>query len=111
MSIAITLRKKKLREPILDELRARGWNRITAGAIFGLGGGILAPLMGSLFTAISWLTGSTWHGIAVQRIGTIFLFLTIPLLLFGAHCLDLSERNRGDDSHQERRNNREELPK
>ena len=111
MAIAITLRKKKIREPILDELRARGWNWITVGAIFGLGAGILAPLIGSLFTAISWLTGSTWHGIAVQRIGTIFLFLTIPFLLFGAHCLDLSERNCGDDNHQERRNNREELPR
>jgi hypothetical protein len=109
MAIAITLRTKNLRLPLLNELYVCGWNRITFGTVFGLGGGgVLAPLIGSLFTVISWLTGSIWHGIPVQRIGTIFLVLTIPLLLFGAHCLDLFERSRGDDSDQERGHHEEQ---
>jgi len=60
--------------------------------VFGLAGGIISPLIGSVLTAISWVTGATWHGLAVQRIGTVLLFLTIPLLLLGAHCLDRSDK-------------------
>ena len=78
--------------PSLSELRARGWNRNTFGAVLGMAGGIISPLIGSVLTAISWITGPTWHGLAVQRDGTVLLFLTIPLLLFGAHCLDRSEK-------------------
>ena len=77
---------------VFPNLRTRGWNRSTCGAVFGLVGGIVAPILGSSFTALGWLFGPTWHGFAVQRLGTVFLFLTIPLLLFGAHCLDLSDR-------------------
>jgi hypothetical protein len=78
--------------PSLSELRARGWNVNTCGAVFGLLGGLISPLIGSILTAISWISGPTWHGFAVQRVGTVLLFLTIPLLLFGAHCLDRSEK-------------------
>ena len=58
----------------------------------GLLGGIIAPLIGSALTAIAWYTGPAWHGFFVQRDGLIFLALTIPLLIFGAHCLDLIDR-------------------
>src|SRR5262245_40999064 len=78
---------------IIRTLRRRRWDRKTSGAVFGLVGGIVAPLFGSLFTAIGWFSGPTWHGFAIQRCGTVLLFLTIPLLLFGAHCLDLIERD------------------
>jgi hypothetical protein len=58
-------------------------------AFFGLGGGLAAPLLGSILTAMAWFTDPTWHGISVQRDGMILLVLTIPLLVLGAHCLDL----------------------
>jgi hypothetical protein len=77
---------------IFATLRTHGWSRNMGGAVLGLFGGIIAPVFGSVFTAIGWISGPTWHGFAVQRIGTVLLFLTIPLLLFGAHCLDLSDR-------------------
>ena len=79
-------------DSIFSNIRTSGLNRNTCGAAFGLIGGILAPIFGSVFTVVGWLSGPTWHGFAVQRIGTVLLFLTIPLLLFGAHCLDLSDR-------------------
>jgi hypothetical protein len=41
---------------------------------------------------LAWFTGAVWHGYSVQRSGTILLFLTIPLFIFGAHCLDLLEK-------------------
>ena len=80
-------------ESIFSNILTRGLNRNTCGAVFGLIGGIVAPIFGSLLTVVGWLSGPTWHGFAVQRIGTVLLFLTIPLLLFGAHCLDRADRN------------------
>ena len=74
------------------EIRLSGWNWRTFGAALGLSGGLIAPVFGSLLTAISWFTGSVWHGLHVQRDGTVLLFLTIPLLAFGAFCLDLIDK-------------------
>ena len=73
----------------LRNLRLHGLNAKTAGAVLGIFGGIIAPVFGSVFTAISWFAGATWHGIHVQRDGTILFSLTIPLLIIGAQCLDL----------------------
>src|SRR5437667_8922597 len=74
------------------QLNAQGWTWKTTGAIFGLSCGIISPLIGSVLTAIAWFTGPEWHGIFLHRDGTVLLFLTIPLLLFGAHCLDLMDK-------------------
>lgn len=65
----------------------------TSGAAFcGLCFGIISPFIGSILTAIAWFTGPEWHGFSIQRYGTVLLFLTIPLLIFGAHCLDLMDK-------------------
>jgi hypothetical protein len=77
---------------VIDELQLHGWTWKSFGGVFGLLGGIISPLVGSILTATSWLTGPIWHGLALRRDGTVLLFLTIPLLLFGAHCLDLMEK-------------------
>jgi hypothetical protein len=62
------------------------------GALVGLCGGIMVGVLGALITAVTWFTGEEWHGVLLKRDGTILLFLTIPLLIFGAHCLDLIEK-------------------
>jgi hypothetical protein len=92
MATQMSLSNLDQNDSIFSNLHTRGWNRSTCGAVFGLVGGIVAPVLGSVFTAIGWLSGATWHGFAIQRTGTILLFLTIPLLLFGAHCLDIADR-------------------
>ncbi|SRR5258705_9112421 len=74
---------------VMEQLHLHGWSWTSAGAIFGLCFGIISPIAGSILTAIAWFTGSHWHGFFIQRYGTVLLFLTIPLLIFGAHCLDL----------------------
>ncbi|HKP45498.1 MAG TPA: hypothetical protein VJT50_02795, partial [Pyrinomonadaceae bacterium] len=58
----------------------------------GLCLGIVAPVIGSLLTVIAWVVGTHLHGTLIQRLGTLLLFLTIPLLVFGAHCLDLMDQ-------------------
>lgn len=77
---------------VINELRLHGWSWKSSGAVFGLCGGITSPLIGSILTAIAWFSGPTWHGFAMQRDGTVLLFLTIPLLILGAHCLDLMDQ-------------------
>jgi hypothetical protein len=77
---------------LVEQARVHGWTWRTGGAVFGLCGGIIAPLAGSILTAMAWFMGPVWHGLALQRNGTVLLFLTIPLLLSGAHCLDLMDR-------------------
>jgi hypothetical protein len=70
------------------------WGWPAFGALVGLLGGIVAALVGSMFTAISWITGVEGNGAYMQTLGTVFLFLTIPLLVLGAHCLDVVEKGK-----------------
>ena len=79
---------------MLGQLRVHGWTFKSGAAVCGLCGGIIAPVLGAILTAVAWFTGPEWHGHLLQRDGTILLFLTIPLLIFGAHCLDLLDSER-----------------
>ncbi len=87
------LKMKLMPRSLMEQLRVDGWTWRSGGAICGLGFGIISPVVGSILTAIAWFTGSEWHGFAIQLYGTVLLFLTIPLLIFGAHCLDLMDRH------------------
>lgn len=77
---------------VIEQIQLHGWNWRSSGAACGLCFGLISPLAGSVLTAIVWFTGSHWHGFFLQRCGTVLLFLTIPLLIFGAHCLDLMDK-------------------
>jgi len=88
-----SIAKRPLRRSgLLEHMQVHGWNWRTIGAVFGLACGIISPLVGSVLTAVSWFTGPHWHGLFLQRDGTVLLFLTIPLLALGAHCLDLMDQ-------------------
>jgi len=78
---------------LVEQITGHGWNWRAVGAVFGLSFGIIAPLIGSVVTAIAWFTGPEWHALPLQRDGTVLLLLTIPLLIFGAHCLDLMDKH------------------
>lgn len=83
------LREKELTPGLIFAvLRDHGWTLKGAGAVFGLCGGMSAAVLGSAFTGLTWFTGLLRHGY-LHSSGTVLLFLTIPLLVFGAHCLDL----------------------
>jgi hypothetical protein len=74
---------------IINQVTARDWTWTGVGALLGLGGGFVSPIVGVLCAVIGWLTRHAWHGLALQRAGTALFFLALPLLIFGAHCLDL----------------------
>lgn len=85
----------------MEQMRVHGWTWWSGGAVCGLCLGIICPIMGSILTAIAWFTGPEWHGLPLHRGGTVLLFLTIPLLIFGGHCLDLMDKQ--DDEARKRR--------
>lgn len=74
---------------VIRELRRHGWSMKTFGAAVGFCGGIGAAVGACALTVLVWLTHRAWHGVLLQRSGTVLFFLMIPLLVFGAHCLDL----------------------
>ena len=94
---------KLMPRDLSEQVTVHRWSWRASGAVFGLSFGIISPLIGSILTAIAWFTGPEWHGFFIQRYGTVLLFLTIPLLVFGAHCLDLMDKQ--DEGANEHRKN------
>jgi hypothetical protein len=64
----------------------------------------MAGVVGSLLTFGSWLMGG-WVGQFEHGAGTILLVSTIPLLVLGAHCLDLIERQKEKAKKSRYKNN------
>ncbi len=64
----------------------------TGGAMLGLAGGVIAATFGAFLLTIAWLMGDESAGSWLHSVGNILLFSTIPLLILGACCLDLSEK-------------------
>lgn len=77
---------------IENQATQRGWDWCRLGAIIGLSGGIITTVMGSVLTVITWFTATGVGNSYVRTMGTILLIMTIPLLILGAHCLDLAEK-------------------
>jgi len=93
MTTASSVAKKNLtHRGLVEQKTVLGWTWESGGAVCGLSFAIVCPLVGSILTAIAWLTGPEWHGLHLQRDGAVLLFLTIPLLIFSAHCLDLMDQ-------------------
>ena len=63
------------------------------GSVFGLGGGLMAPIIGSVLTTISWFADPAWHGLSLHLVATALFVMTFPLLVLGAHCLDLLDKD------------------
>ena len=74
----------------LIELNPWAWQSI--GAVSGLVGGVLSPVLGTLLIAITWFIHSEGVISTLNVLSIVSFVLTIPLLTFGAHCLDLLER-------------------
>ena len=65
------------------------WSWKSGVAAFGLGAGFSALILGLIVTVISWFRDPVWHHVALHQAGTTLFVLTLPLLVIGAHCLDL----------------------
>ena len=69
------------------------WSWKTSAAVFGLCAGFIAPIVGLIITAISWFRDPVWHHVYLHQAGTTLFVLALPLLILGAHCLDLLEKD------------------
>lgn len=88
-----------------DELRGGIYQRIhllmgknretwqTVGAAVGLLGGLLSIVLGVLVWAVVAIVAPAGvFGSFLDVAGTVLLILPLPLLMWGAHCLDLLEK-------------------
>lgn len=66
-----------------------GWWHV--GAAAGLVGGFLAAVIGLLMSAMSWLAGDGFAVSSIGQTGSWLIPAMIPLMIFGAHCLDKIE--------------------
>jgi hypothetical protein len=79
-------------EEIHNLIRTNPWAWQSIGAVVGLLGGVLSPALGTLFIAITWFIKSEPTFSTLNVLSIVSFVLTIPLLAFGGHCLDLLER-------------------
>ena len=88
------------------------WTLTNSLAVIGLAGGFLAPIFGAIVSIISWFIDPVWHGVFLHQAATSLFFLAIPLLILGAHCLDLldEEQKPGDEKENEG-NNTQVMPR
>lgn len=63
------------------------------GALVGLVGGVMAGLFGAVLTAASWFVINAGARHLFSTTGTVLLFLTIPLMIFGGYCMDWMEKD------------------
>ena len=63
------------------------------GALVGLVGGLVAGFSGAVLTAASWFAINAGARQLFSTAGTVLLFLTIPLMIFGGYCLDWMEKD------------------
>jgi hypothetical protein len=70
------------------------------GSAVGVLGGAAAPLFGSILMAAGWFfpEGGARHWLFLS--GSFLLFLTIPLIILGASCLDWVEKTELQDRHK-----------
>jgi hypothetical protein len=80
------------KDRVTQAVRPRRLTKLNSvGAIIGLFGGGAVSLFGSILTGASWLVanGGTRQWLSMN--GSILLFMTIPLIVLGACCLDWME--------------------
>jgi hypothetical protein len=66
------------------------WSWEAAGAFCCFSGGIGAAVVGTVLTGVAWVLGAQFHP-WLHGLGTAFLVVTIPLLIFSGYCLDWEE--------------------
>lgn len=70
------------------------WTWLRTLEALGLCGGITAFFLGLVLCAAGWAEGAREGGHLLVVCGTVLLLAAAPLLLLGAHCLDVEESRR-----------------
>jgi len=70
-------------------IRKRPGEWQSTAAWMGLAGGALSPFLGTLSIAVTWFIHSQRATSVLNVLSIVPFTLTLPLLVFGGHCLDL----------------------
>ena len=73
-------------------IRKNRGTRPSLVAAFGLAGGLLSIILGALLWALVKLLAPGSFGSFLNAVETLFFALSLPLLAWGACCLDLLEK-------------------
>lgn len=96
LTISKSQSTKLAKAPAVKQTLRSSWFQASGfhccGAMLGLGGGVVLPIIGIVLLVINRFA----YGNNLHPIGTFLLLATIPLLIFGAYCLDMLEKRRGD---------------
>ena len=63
------------------------------GSVIGLAGSLIVALSGSLLIVAGWLVANDGARHWLSTAGSVLLFLTIPLIILAAFCLDWMEKD------------------
>ena len=83
------------------------WAWQSIGAVSGLIGCVLSPVLGTLLIALTWFIHSERVISYLNGLSIVLFALIIPLLAFGAHCLDLLERKTARVSLSEKKQSKD----
>ncbi len=72
-------------------IKKNPWSWQSVCAVLGLAGGIIAPILGATADVITWFVHSQGVNSYLHVLSIVLCALTIPLLIFGAFCLDSLE--------------------
>jgi hypothetical protein len=84
------LEKKYL--PVYLLIKKNRWSWQSVGAGMALGGGLLSPTLGIVLNLLYSYTRLGYERPALYKISMGFYMMTVPLLMLGAHFLDLLEK-------------------
>ena len=87
---AILIEKNKPGRQMLKRRRAA----FSATAVVLLSSGFIAPFLGLLFFI---LHSVLENGDVLSSVGTVFMIVSIPLMLCGSHFLDIFEKEKNSD--------------
>lgn len=82
---------KKFYLKLHTQAKGAAWMWQAIGAVCGLVIGLVAFIFGSVFTVIGWIASPGTIGLFLGEYGVVMFLIGVPLLIIGAHCLDLLE--------------------
>jgi hypothetical protein len=96
---SLTLKQTGMRSGSNERVaQAVGSRRVTkiysVGAIIGLFGSATVSLVGSILMGASWFVANDGSRQLLSVTGSVLLFMTIPLIVLGACCLDWMEKDK-----------------
>jgi hypothetical protein len=78
--------------PVYLLIKKYKWRWQSIGAAITLGGGLLAPIVGTGLNLLASCTRLGYERPILFKASTVCYVITIPLLMLGAHFLDLLEQ-------------------